>query len=329
MNPDGVIREAYRNKNLEYLLTSLDLASRLFIDTIKPKTSRSGRYSRSFSASRVPPEIAYLEAIQPYVKAHKVLLQGLWSYLRKKHHDDQTACKNENWEYLYQFADEQLKQGDKIITFNYDSTLERVLLARARWHPGRGYGFKMDFWRSRSDPTLIESKESPVIVLHLHGAVGWIQDTFVSKDHNEPPSITKFSEETIWLESDFLEDLGFHAIYPWAEAPSPNGDHLLLYPSFLKSPGGEPRSHGLTGLWKAAAKALRDAEKVFLIGYSLPAADTAAAALLVGNCEPEKVEIVDPSEATHTRLRGLLRLETKAVPETFRDWLRRRPGTAK
>jgi hypothetical protein len=323
-NPDAVIREAYRNGNWEYLFTTLDLAYWLFADTIARQTGPSGIYSRSFSATRVPPEIAYRREIQPYLKAHDVLLQGLWAYLRKKHHDDRVACDNENWKYLYQFADVELKRGDNVITLNYDSTLERVLLAREKWHPGRGYGFKVEFVRSRSDTTALDSKESPVIVLHLHGAVGWSQKAFTFKDQTEPGLITKCLEEPIWLDSEFLEDLGFDAVDTWAQAPSPYTDHLLLYPSFLKSPGGEPGSHALTGLWKAAAKALRDAEMVFIIGYSLPAADTATAALLVGNCDRQKVEVVDPSKATHARLRGLLRLERRAAPETFKNWLRRR-----
>ena len=324
-NLDPVIREAYRSNNLEHLFTSLDLASKLAADNIRRLTGPSGVYSRSFGATRRPPEFAYRMEIDRYVEARKALLQGLGGYLRSKHHNDRAACNNKEWEYLRQFL-ERVDDGDVIVTFNYDSTLERVLLARGKWHPGRGYGFKIDFLRSRSDPTPLESKESQVIVLHLHGAVGWCQKDFVFVDHTEPELITKCLEEPIWLDSEFLEDLGFHAVDAWPEVLSPNSDQLLLYPSFLKTPGVEPGSYALTGLWKTAAKALRDAQRIFIIGYSLPAADTATVALLVSNCDPRKVEVVDPCEAAHARFRRLLSLDRKQTPKTFKNWLGRKTG---
>jgi hypothetical protein len=320
MNPDVVIHEAYRNGNLEYLFTSLDLAAQLARDNVIRESHGLPFYSRSSSPTRPPHDWGYRMAVNPYVKAREVLFRGLGAYLRKKHHDDRLACDNGKWGYLRQFG-QGLNEGDVVITFNYDSTLERVLIARGMWHPGRGYGFKIDFVRSWSDRTPLDPVDSPVSVLHLHGAVGWYQKDFVFADHKEPALITKAVEEPIWLDSEFLKDLGFDSVCAWPETVSPNSLKLLLYPSFLKTPGVEPWSRALVGLWRMAAEALRRADKVFIIGYSPPAADTGAAALLVGNCDRHKVEIVNPDEEAIARVARLLSLEARPQRRTLEGWL--------
>ena len=66
-----------------------------------------------------------------------------------------------------------MKPEHVVITFNYDATLERVLLEQKKWSFSDGYGFELKFQQSRQDKTIVPPSKSPVIVLHLHGATGW------------------------------------------------------------------------------------------------------------------------------------------------------------
>ena len=68
---------------------------------------------------------------------------------------------------------EKLEPGDVVITFNYDATLERVLLDQGMWSFRDGYGFELVFQTSRHDRTLVPLQKSRTRILHLHGATGW------------------------------------------------------------------------------------------------------------------------------------------------------------
>lgn len=83
------------------------------------------------------------------------------------------------------FAD-LVQGGDTVITFNYDSTVERVLLERNKWFPSDGYGERLVFQKDRYDKTVVTFSDSPVRVLHLHGAVGWYRKPSVKEGYLYP-----------------------------------------------------------------------------------------------------------------------------------------------
>ncbi len=62
------------------------------------------------------------------------------------------------------FARSRVREGDVLITFNYDVELERELRRFELWEVGNGYGFPIDI------PTIPQSK---VAVLKLHGSMNW------------------------------------------------------------------------------------------------------------------------------------------------------------
>ena len=70
-----------------------------------------------------------------------------------------------------------------------------------------------------------------------------------------------------------------------------------------------------------AAEALRAAEGVYIIGYSLPAADRAALTLLLTNSGRTRIQIVNRDTPSNHRLRSLLSSEIFGVPQSFEDWL--------
>jgi hypothetical protein len=128
----------------------------------------------------------------------------------------------------------------------------------------------------------------------------------------------------ISLDPQFLNGLGIitsvDACLP-DRLPVADERHVVLHPSFLKdySSGGG----ALAPLWRRAAQELRNADRVFIVGYSLPKADSAAFTLFLTNCDGSITRIVNPDGGTKMRLAKLLQtgdgLEGTAY---FQDWAR-------
>jgi hypothetical protein len=169
----------------------------------------------------------------------------------------------------------KLSAGDKVLTLNWDTTVERTLLEDGRWNPMNGYGFRKTLHQGYgglpSEPLGFEVNESEVFVLKLHGSVGW---------HQTPSGGFYFDERY-----GFLTHLKYRhegTIIPLTQPePNPIGPpegYLLGYPSFLK----QLRGQQMQSIWYQAAKALDEAELVEVWRYSLPQSDTAVRTLL--NC---------------------------------------------
>jgi hypothetical protein len=217
-----------------------------------------------------------------------------------------------------------------VITFNYDSALERVLSQQDKWSPGDGYGFEIIFQRSATDTTRVEFENSPVVTLHLHGACGWyrrplVKNNFIPSSHGgwvPDEATTPASLDTqISLDPTFLEGLGITAVDACLPSPPPDERQIFLHPSFLKDFEPQYGNAPLIDLWQKAAIVLRKADEIFVIGYSLPKADNGALTLLLTNCDRNKVRIVNPDPQAHLRLTRLL--STTVRPRTsFEEWLR-------
>jgi hypothetical protein len=97
----------------------------------------------------------------------------------------------------------------------------------------------------------------------------------------------------------------------------------MLHPSFLKQYGGEDRRNRIFNrLWRMALDALRNAEEVTIIGYSLPPADSAAWTLLHTGCERGRTVVVNPSKADLVnRYSDLLKLPAFTPAMDLRAWL--------
>src|ERR1700733_11518221 len=67
-----------------------------------------------------------------------------------------------------QFAENIVKPGDVVITFNYDDSLERELKRVGKWDIAQGYGFQI----GKATTT------SQVLVLKLHGSMNWLISIF-------------------------------------------------------------------------------------------------------------------------------------------------------
>ena len=270
--------------------------------------------------------------VKEYRDVRMKLLWAMESYFLHRNHLDKQSYACPKWEVLRRFG-KLLESGDIVITFNYDSTIERVLLDQEKWAPGDGYGTDLVFQQNQYDKTRVDFPPSMVKVLHLHGAIGWYSKPTFSPDFRPSAegggaipreALSPAPLETeIALDPLLLQGLGIHNVDASLPHRPPNESQILLHPSFLKAYGGEDRPYQpFSRLWKMAAGMLRSAEEITIIGYSLPPADNAAWTLLHTTCDPERTMIVNPDKSILRNRYGRLlkhRLSTRAMD--FGMWL--------
>ena len=318
-NEDVLLREAYQNKDLEGMFTILDLASKLRLD------ASSMVVREMFKRGNTEVERARAGAAKLYGETEfhsdcrKTMLFALGDFFQAKHRDDLNNHSAEGWDCLREFGD-KLRRGDVVITFNYDATLERVLLEQRKWTPTDGYGFSNIINFDSEDDRARAELGSAVKILHLHGCVGWF-DWGTSSPSAAPANLPR---STIALSRSFLQSLGAN-VRGTSILDPPEGKPMLIHPSFMKN--FEQAHGGLPDLWRHAGSALKDACAVFVIGYSLPEADGAAMALLITNTDRKRVQVVNEDAIHSGRLRQLLTSERAtaiadtAPPLKFEDWV--------
>ena len=325
---NSLIAEAYRRRQLEHLFTILDLVSIVRSDTL---------LGVLYSNKLGPKAVAEAESLykrvhrvtRSYQESRQILLWALEAYLQFKHHYDGQQVKAPQWEHLKAFG-RKVCPGDVVITFNYDSTIERVLLGQEKWSPQDGYGFQVVFQKSNFDKLPATFGTSPVTILHLHGAVGWYKKPIFREDYPLPSEGGAIPREAftpaplstkVSLDPLFLRDLGIQAVDASLPRRPPQEPQIFLHPSFFKDYELEGGSTLFINLWREAARVLRAADEIIIIGYSLPSADSGSLTLFVTNCDRSKVKIVNSNTSANHRLRQLLSKEILAPPQSFQEWL--------
>lgn len=325
-----LIAEAARTGRIEHLFTILDLSKRFAVETLVDCWRAYNENDEERGAKAEAARTEFKAATSRYEECHGMLLHALESYFNYRHYLDAGEGQSARWETLERFG-RILQEGDMVITFNYDSTLERVLLRQGKWSPRNGYGFDLVFQKSQVDETPLVVDSSSITVLHLHGAIGWYNKPVfrvdpkpgsggaVSRDAFTPAPL----ETHVSLDNQFLCLLGFQGADASLPVPRYEENQILLRPSFLKDyEMNGAYQNPFPGLWRKAAEGLRRADEVLVIGYSLPPDDIAALTLFLASCDKDKVRIINPSVSDSSRLRNLLSMELHfEQPLSFDDWL--------
>ena len=115
---------------------------------------------------------SFAAEIKEYRDARSKLLWAMEDFFLQRNYNDMNDYGSDRWTNLKRFGT-LLDPGDTVITFNYDSTIERVLLDLGKWTLSDGYGTDMVFQHNNFDTTPVIFPSSKIKVLHLHGAVGW------------------------------------------------------------------------------------------------------------------------------------------------------------
>jgi len=204
-----------------------------------------------------------------------------------------------------QLAEQNVKHGDVVITFNYDVALERELRLARAWDLSNGYGFEI--FQTRHPASLVP-------VLKLHGSVNWVKCMGGAGLHAGFPfdkPVAIMPQDLIDLGYDKRVDAGFRA----GGVDRPN---LIL-------PGKEKRFETdlFDPLWSQAELALRHASELVVIGYSFPEADKRATELILQRtnrnaqvtvcCRTDGVRICD-----HFRSIGFTSVRDA---DSFESWL--------
>jgi hypothetical protein len=286
-NTNPLLRQAYLNENIEQIFTVLDLAEGLISNSYGSMLSASKKGAKEVREAEEH-HVTFAAEIKEYRHARSKLLWAMEDFFLQGNHNDAKDFSSDRWRNLKRFGN-LLQVGDVVITFNYDSTIERVLLDQGKWSPSDGYGTgtELVFQRHEHDTTRVTFPPSKVKILHLHGAVGWYT-----------PPVPSPAAAEVALDPLLLNGLGIDNVDISLPRRPPDEYQVMLHPSFLKEYGGQDRHNQIFHrLWRMALDALRKAEDVTIVGYSLPPADSAAWTLLHTGCERGRTIVVNPSKA--------------------------------
>lgn len=218
-------------------------------------------------------------------KARRGFLIGFDTYLEWRHMMDAEPDAVSHRSYIHREL-EFVRDGDVVITTNYDTLAERTLMEQGRWSPADGYGFTVPLRVGAPDtPDLADALPSWAIgpsrvrVLKLHGSYGWR-----SLEIGYTVGSGATGKDGIFLDSGLFYCMRpaapdqFVPVYDRREqrAGFPVIQPVLAYPSFLKRMEGA----SLAQVWEQARIALAQASEIRVLGASLPPADAAVRALL-------------------------------------------------
>ena len=193
-----------------------------------------------------------------------------------------TVIPQLSWAPIVAFCD-QLRPTDTVITFNWDTLVERVLEALRR-------------------PFVLSRESSKRIsVLKLHGSIDWIS--------GKPPN-----KKAAALTTPVNRHIARVNNYPQFNDAA--GDWFVPY---LVPPTAYKRYEpGILGLWKVANSALFNASQVIIVGYSMPVTDWTSVSLLRLPFRPEirdgtgkrpckkELIVINPAQEVAERFRAIV-----------------------
>jgi hypothetical protein len=217
------------------------------------------------------------------------------------------------------FAAEIVRPGDRIITFNYDVSLDSELRRSGKWCIGDGYGFVAGGLPSGST----------VSILKLHGSINWFAPSFrgltgrfaIADDG-------AFGNRPAFTDSD-LTALGYVGITdPSFPRGYPATIQPMIFPTkrkqfFFQTNLGREWSHFWNRLWARARRAVRGSARIVICGYGMQPIDRRGCNLLVTGDIAGEVEVCCGRDSARIvqRLRSQGRKAREAQKLRFEDWV--------
>jgi hypothetical protein len=203
---------------------------------------------------------------------------------------------------LYEQLAQGLRKGDLVVTFNYDLGIERELRTVGLWDIRSGYGF----------PINGAEETSPVEVLKLHGSTNWRALLFGGATGFGFASNSLGDRPVLFFRPD-LDYLGYQNFSDprCAHVDTAATVPAMIMPALPKqfyfaTTFGREWEGFWNHLWQRAEQSLQEAEELVIIGYSMPAADERACALLLGTSKVIRLTICCANA-------------TKGLEQKFRD----------
>ena len=184
-----------------------------------------------------------------------------------------------------ELARSKIRDGDAILTFNYDLACERALRTEETWEIGDGYGFSLGAGITPPSKTKL---------LKLHGSTNWLGILFDGNMGFSQGSNVYGPRPCLFGERDFTY-LGYSKDVrdPLCKGISRTGaDPALILPTlhknfFHQTTFGREWEPFWNYIWEQAQQSLGSAEKIVVIGYRMPKADERARELLLKHSNPD------------------------------------------
>lgn len=188
-----------------------------------------------------------------------------------------------------------VNQNNRVITFNYDTIIDDVLLARSGISQRQLYFDRLRENKGDTSQRKSSQKFEHPLILKLHGSINWnVATDYFNSIIESPADINPETKEPIWLNSKRI--------------PSP-ADPIspLIIPPLPSKPITQVGIFKY--LWTTAYEYLHDAKEIVIAGYSCPHTDAIAHAMFshFTNVNAERVVIIDPDANMLSKYRGLFK----------------------
>jgi len=283
---DSAARKGWQKDSIEYLEAEwLDRDDLLDSGLESAIISRAGQYD-------------FLSSLHPRITRGKASNAAYINHLSHLIGDYLKRCKSNSSGNTRLFIDRLFPKGqdaaeyeNRVITFNYDTLIERPLiergLSRKKIYFDRIALKKGDGTRRNSD----DAFPHPLVV-KLHGSTNWRCDERYF-DSIISGKVNSDEKEEIWIDDhDFPNPKDLEA--PLIIPPVPNKP--ITAASVFRH------------LWTVAYEYLHEAENLVIVGYSCPPTDTLARTMFTHFSAKrlKKITIVDPDAVALSKYRSLI-----------------------
>jgi hypothetical protein len=190
---------------------------------------------------------------------------------------------------LHEALVSKLRPADTLISFNYDCLIDDALrrFGDDKWNPKWGYGFPSTYQLEGIDTWMPDkpaaTRRSSLRLLKLHGSVNW--------------QLPTRADNPIRLKTRLYKQRGtprFSIIPPvWNKTSDERSEEAVIYPH----------------IWRGCARAIRNAARVIVIGFSFGSTDLQAQSVfrlaLDANKALRLLVIATPSGETRRRVRDV------------------------
>jgi hypothetical protein len=215
------------------------------------------------------------------------------------------------------FAAEIVMPGDRVITFNYDISLDSKLRQSGKWAIGDGYGFRV-----QGLPT-----GSTVKILKLHGSINWLAILFAGMRSGIIPAAGPLGSRPVFGTDDLVA-LGYFGLAdPNFTRPSAAAQPLVLPTNhkqfYFDTNLGRQWKPFWTRMWRSAKRTLRSSERIVLCGYGMYPIDRRGRNLLLQGTLAGDIEVCCGGESPRIvqELRDHGRRVRQADQTYFEQWV--------
>lgn len=272
----GVIQDAVR-----IFGTNFDATLETMFATVEQirRMVQATRETRSF-------RLAELNAIR---RRLLLALAALFEEALTVRETDRGRTEMRKCDYMEKFVSQIIRQGDTVLTFNYDCVIDHHLrkFGSGKWNARYGYGFRLGprgshlTGEAKWQPEKPAKRDETVRLLKLHGSLHfWIEDP-----EEEEYRVTLKERPYVY------QGRGMR--------------FTIIPPEYMK----RFEAGAFRDLWNHAFKAVAKADNLVFVGYSLPMTDAHATALFRTGVRENGLKalvVANPHREVRRRIRSVV-----------------------